>query len=76
MTSAILNALTSKEQRFLARRNYRLTFSSKVQEPSDENTTSESNNDSLAQSEEDDQCLAMLSAKLDNDRHRKKRNQK
>jgi hypothetical protein len=42
VTSAILHALTTKSQRFLARKNYRVTLSSKAQDPSDENSTTDS----------------------------------
>ena len=50
MFSAIIHALTTKNQRVLARRNYRFKINSKLQKggldpPSDLNSTSESGNE-------------------------------
>ena len=69
MTSAILNALTSKQERVLVRKNYRLTLSSKTQAASDSNTTTESDNRAPAST--DDLFASKVRFELDQDRHRR-----
>lgn len=76
MLSAVINALTSKNQRVLARRNYRFKINSRVggDLPSDVDSTTESGNEYVDQetSNQDDDRVTKT---LYEDRHRKSKKQ-